>query len=73
LKNKRRANVLLPDKTEESYTKVLRVVQEMADEYGIPNISPQKLKTDFELAIITSLKTASQTQNLFVASATSNK
>jgi len=47
---------VLLDKTEESLTKYLRVVQKMADEYGISRASPKKLTKDFKMAIINLLK-----------------
>ena len=47
---------LLPNKRQETYERVFRIIQEKADQLGL-NLMPQTVLSDFELAIMQALRT----------------
>jgi len=43
---------LVLNKTEEAYKVILKAVKDAANQHGIPNIAPETIMSDFELAIL---------------------
>jgi len=43
---------LVPNKTEEAYKVILKAVKDAANQHGIPNVAPETIMYDFELAIL---------------------
>jgi len=41
----------VPNKTEEAYKVILKAVKDAANQHGIPNIAPETIMSDFELAL----------------------